>query len=90
MDLSKEYIYYVSLVIFCIAPFLVGFISGVKIRKNGLLVGAIHALPIGLLFVILSAIINGFQIDLRTLITIAIMILSSAIGGIVSVNIKLK
>lgn len=89
-DLSKDNVYYASLALFALSSFFVGFFSGVKIRKNGLISGVLHSLPMNLVFIFASLILNEFKADLRTLITFALMLAFSGIGGIVSVNIKVR
>lgn len=89
-DLSKDYTYYVSLALFSVSSFLVGFISGTKIRQNGLVTGVLHALPMNLLLLVTSLVFNGFKADYSALISAVVMILASAVGGIVSVNIKVR
>ncbi len=90
IDLSKNNTYYMSLIMLTISSFAVGFLSGVKIRQNGLVTGVLYALPINLLFLIISFIFNGFKGDFSALITAAVMIVASAVGGIISVNMKVR
>ena len=89
-DISIKNIYYLSLIQFSVSSFITGFISALKKRKNGLVCGIIGALPLNVSVLILSLVINSFSIDLRMLVSFLILIISSAAGGVISVNTRLK
>lgn len=85
-DLPQKYDFYFSLIIFLICSFVTGFYAGIKIRQNGLLVGVIYSLPMNALVLIISLIFADFKVDFTLFITAAVLLLSSAAGGIVAVN----
>ena len=89
-DTGKENMIYVSLIFLAISAFASGFITGIKERRNGLISGVLSALPITLLLIALSFVFNGFHADFTLLVSVAVSLLLSALGGIVSVNIRLK
>ena len=64
-------------------------ISTLKIRKNGLLNGAIVGLIYTLTIYLLSSITgSGFSINLYSLIMMIICVITGMLGGIIGVNIK--
>lgn len=64
-------------------------ISVLKIKKNGILNGAIVGLIYIITIYILSSIVNGeFTVNLNSLILIIVTIISGMVGGIIGVNIK--
>ncbi len=89
-DVGAEYVQYVSLVMVLLFSFSAGFIAGRKERKNGIISGIVAALPLNCIMVVISVIMNGFKVDLNLFFTILIGLLSSSIGGIISVNMRLK
>ena len=89
-DVNVERIYIISLSFICTLSFAIGFISGYRKRKNGMFYGILSALPINVLFIIASLIINKLHFDLNIFYTLFTGLLASATGGIISVNIRLK
>ncbi len=85
-DLPQKYDYYFSLFIFLICSFVTGFYAGNKIRQNGLLTGIIYSLPINTLTLLISLIFADFKVNASILITIALLVISSAAGGVLAVN----
>lgn len=85
-DVSKTFDYYVSLASITLASFASGFLSGLKLRKNGLLCGLILSLPANLTICLISLVINGFSADSNIIITLILLIVASACGGILAVN----
>lgn len=58
--------------------------------KNGLLVG-IRATAFSIIIIMIAALIcSGFQPDFRLLMSVVILFLSAALGGIIGVNMKSK
>lgn len=81
----KSYI----LIIGGVSFLILGFISGIVASKNGLLEGFIS----GLIVILISLLINIFvrnPFELKTLIKIAIYLLSSSLGGVLGINLKSK
>ena len=89
-DMKKEHMLYMSLGFIGISSFLSGFSAGIKERKNGLLCGVAGSLPLNAFVIILALISNKLSFDINLLFSAATGLALSAIGGIVSVNIRLK
>ncbi|MCM1544740.1 MAG: TIGR04086 family membrane protein [Ruminococcus sp.] len=89
-DMDKAKGFYAAIAAFAISSFVCGFYSGFKIHKNGLYVGLLFALPANAIVTLISLIINSLNIDFTLAITVAILLISSMLGGVVSVNTKLK
>lgn len=79
-----------SLIFIAVSNFICGFYTGMNKRKKGLVFGVIYCLPNNLIILIASLIINEFHINYFLFITVGLMLAFSALGGIVSVNIKFK
>ena len=89
-DLRIENALISSLAFIGVCSFISGFIAGIRQRKNGMITGVINALPFNCLIIIISLVLNGFKADLNLLFTLLTGVLLSAIGGIISVNLRLK
>lgn len=72
------------------ASLITGFYAGMKIRSNGLVVGIIYSLPINALVLIISLIAGNFAIGINFFVSLFALVISSAIGGIIAVNKRLK
>lgn len=90
LDFDRKNMFYVSILCFAAASFICAYYAGYKIHKNGLTVGFLYSLPLNIMVILLSVSINKFKIDLTFLISLFILIISSMLGGILSVNTKLK
>ncbi len=90
VDLNSDHTFIVAISMFFISSFLVGFISCTKIRQKGLVSGVLYAVPMNSISILISLVMNGFKPDLRAAIIIAVMLVSSASGGIISVNTKVR
>lgn len=89
-DFDGKTMVYVALGAFSLAAFLSGFVTGRKKRKNGLLNGVVYSLPATVLFIFISLCVNGFSCDLNLIFSITLMLIFSALGGVLSVNTKKK
>ena len=85
-DLSRKYDYLFSVIIFVICSFLTGFYAGNKQRQNGLLTGVVYSLPMNTLTLLISLIFSDFKADSSIIITVLLLVVSSAVGGILAVN----
>lgn len=85
-DLSRKYDYLFSVIIFVICSFLTGFYAGNKQRQNGLLTGVVYSLPMNTLTLLISLIFSDFKADSSIIITALLLVVSSAVGGILAVN----
>ncbi len=89
-DVNKDILPYISVFFICVGSLAAGFFAGIKERKNGILSGLSYALPSDIIWITVSLILNGFKADIILPITVFASIILSALGGIISVNIKLK
>ena len=85
-DLSRKYDYMFSVIIFVICSFFTGFYAGNKQRQNGLLTGIVYSLPMNTLTLLISLIFSDFNADYSIIITALLLVVSSAVGGILAVN----
>ena len=89
-NVNKSNSFYAAIAAFAASSFICGYYSGYKIHKNGIFVGLLFGLPANLLVSIISIIVNSFKIDLTAVISFAILLICSMLGGVLSVNTKLK
>ena len=89
-DLSMKFDFICALLCFALSSFIVGFYIGRKLRQKGLLAGIIYSLPINTSVILISLIFSNFTFDLNIVITAIILLVSAGVGGIVSVNSRLK
>ena len=89
-DIKIDYMTYISMLFIGLSSLFTGFISGIKERKDGIIRGVLGALPLNLSVIIISLIFSHFKADLSLLYTVAVCLVMSAVGGIISVNIRLK
>ena len=89
-DISLKYDYIVTLVLFSASSFLVGFFTGVKLRQNGLIMGIIYSLPLNVILIVISLILNDFALSFNMLISLLVLTTFSGIGGVLAVNKRLR
>ena len=89
-DVSGKYDYIISLVLFTASSFVVGYYTGIKLRRNGLLMGILYSLPINILVLIISLILDDFIFSFNILISLAVLIAFAGIGGVLAVNKRLR
>ncbi len=87
LDVNSESFLIIASTTLAVGSFISGFAISRKKRSNGLLNGVIYSLPI-LIFPLISLFFNKFKVDFNILINVFIILLFSASGGIVSVNIR--
>ncbi len=85
-DSDTEIFKYIMLVFGALSGFVCGFVAVRPIRKNGIAVGALSALPPYLIIMLVSVLVAKSGIGLIGWILFGVMLLFSAIGGIVAVN----
>ncbi len=90
VELPQNSLYYIVIIGMILSFFSGGFISGKIHKKNGLINGILFNLPFMLLFVIISLTLNSLEFDYKAVITVLSVLLSSAVGGIFSVNSQKK
>ncbi|MBR5437521.1 MAG: TIGR04086 family membrane protein [Clostridia bacterium] len=88
-DINIRYMSCISFVFIAVASFISGFVTGITKRKNGLMTAFLTALPFNVFFIIISAFMNSFSFDYNILISLTVGGLLSALGGIISVNVRL-
>ena len=90
IDLPSKNDYIFSLLLFAVCSFATGFLTGIKRRDNGLIIGVLSALPLNSAVVILSLIFNSFSVDINIIITVLVLIAASGAGGILAVNKRIR
>ncbi len=89
-DLDPKQTYAVSLASLSLASFVSGIVIGFAFRKNGMLKAVVFTSPVNLFIIIASVFINSFTIDYHIILSLAALVISAAIGGIISVNSKIR
>lgn len=89
-DIGEKSMLVLSLAFVGPVSFICGALAGIKERKNGIICGIVSALPINIILITVSLILNSFKTDINILITLLTGVAFSAVGGIVAVNIRLK
>jgi len=89
-DVKSNSFYIFSMISLCLGCLGSGFVSVRKTKKNGLLNGIFYALPANVFYIVISLFFNSFKIDYFIIISLLLLVLSSAIGGVLSVNFKPK
>ena len=88
-SISESVISPVIIVISAISILIGSSISTMKIKKNGLINGALVGLIYMLFIYFISSIINtGFALNLNSVIMIISGVIAGVVGGVVGVNIK--
>lgn len=87
-NVFREFI--VILIAFSVADFISSYYIGKKTRKKGMIYGVVYNLPVIVLIIFISLILNSFTFDMRLMFFAVIRIILSAAGGITAVNIKSK
>ena len=67
-----------------------GFISGKFKRKKGYIYGVLFSLPFNLILLVISLFVNSFSVDYMLPVCLLGSVISSSLGGMLSVNIKKK
>lgn len=78
----------VSNIIFVLGAFFGGYISGRVNKEKGLIIGITAGFILSIITLCTSLIIGNFEGNVFSLVKIIIAVLSSGIGGIISVNRK--
>ena len=86
--LSSKYNFYIISAVTALSNFISGFYCGAKLKKNGMINALLFCLPLIIIILFISAAVNSFNIDLTFFLSSVIMITSSMLGGILSVNVK--
>lgn len=90
MNISKSNSFYLAMFAFSLCSFIGAFYAGRKIHKNGISIGFLFCLPMNAVILLASIAANSFRIDLTALISFFILSVASMLGGIVSVNMRIK
>lgn len=89
-DLSEEYMFYAAVLSLSAGSFFCAAFAAGKLHKNGMVTGLLFCLPFNTLAVLTSAAVNSFKIDLTAAVAYFILLVTSMLGGIISVNTKSK
>lgn len=88
-DLSGTVPILLAFASFVISSFIAGFISGKTIRRNGIVYGALSAMPMCLFLLILCAAFYGSLGGKLALCSVCMLVFGAS-GGICAVNIRQK
>lgn len=83
----KAYFYIITAILSA-TNFFSGFYVGIKLRKNGMLNSLLYNMPLNIIYLVISSVLNLFKIDLTILFAAIIILSSSMLGGVLSVNNK--
>lgn len=89
-EIPAESTYYIMLAVVAAAAFVSGYLIAKKEKKNGLAVGLIYNLLPCVIMLGVSLILNNFTFDYRLPVTLAVILVMSAAGGIAAVNSRRK
>ena len=89
-DIKNSGYYSMCLLSLSLGCFVSGFVTARKMKHNGLMHAVIYSLPGNLSYIVLSSALNSFKIDYHIILSLMLIIVSSAIGGIISVNVRPK
>ena len=88
-NIQEQVIAPVIIVITAISILIGSSIAGIKIKKNGLLNGVIVGIGYILILYLISSMLNWhFELNINSIIMIAVAIIFGLIGGMIGVNIK--
>lgn len=90
MDMEQKFLPIFALASAAIAAIVGGFTAIRPTRRNGLLFGALSAMPVVIIFLLFMVLMKDVHLGQNTLITAVIMPVFAAMGGIAAVNIKKK
>ena len=90
LDIPSTFDYLFSLITFTLSNLIVGFYSGIKYRRNGLVNGVLTSLPSNIIILIISLILGEFAVDINFIITLLVLVVASGVGGILAVNKRTK
>lgn len=88
-NVSEEWITPVIIVITGISILIGSSLGSLKLKKNGIIIGAsIGGIYFALLYIVSSLISMNFSINTQMLITIAVGMIFGILGGIIGINKK--
>ena len=90
LDIPSTFDYLFSLITFALSNLIVGFYSGIKYRRNGLVNGVLTSLPSNIIILIISLVMCEFAVDINFIITLLVLVVASGVGGILAVNKRTK
>ena len=88
INIAADKYFYIMLIISTISSLISGFAYVSKVREKGILNGIFAGVPCIALMLILVLLYNNASLTLTTAIVVLVMILSSGIGGTLSVNLR--
>lgn len=88
INISNDKYFYVMLIVSAISSLISGFTYVSKVREKGILNGILAGIPCTVSMLILVLIYNNASLTFTTAIVALVMILSSGVGGTLSVNFR--
>lgn len=89
-SINRCWYFYIAISAFSITSFIGGYYSGYKIHENGMVTGLLFCLPLNIIISLISLTVNSFKADITFFISLAILLICSMLGGILSVNTRMK
>ena len=89
-DLADEYYWILTLAAGCVSGFLSGYIAVIPTRKNGLISGILSVFPVIIIAFLAASIVTRTGIGFYGWVSVATMLLSGGISGIIAANKKKK
>lgn len=86
VELPHTSFYFIAMISIALSSFFSGVTVGKIYKINGLINGILFNLPFILIILVVSLSLNNFQFDYKAAITLLVMLLSSAGGGVFAVN----
>lgn len=90
IGISRSDYYLACVVALSLGSAAAGFASGKIKGERGMLYGTLFTLPSNVIYIFLSVALNGFSFDYNLFLSFAVLVVCSAVGGIVSVNTRSK
>lgn len=87
-DAEHKYYYIIMIIICSVSSFFGGVFASGRMKEKGLICGFLGALPIIAVCLIASVIMGGFVPGVKLLVACLAMLLSGAVGGILTANMR--
>ena len=87
-DAEHKYYFIIMIIICSVSSFFGGVFASGKMKEKGIICGLLGALPVIVFTVIASVAAGGFAPGIKLLVVCLAMLLSGAVGGILTANMR--
>ena len=87
-DISHSVIKYFWIPVALTGGILTGLFCGKNVKSKGIIWGSAAAFAVSLIILLILLIFNGFSVSLFTLLPVPDYVLSGAVGGVISSNLR--